>query len=98
MHEDGERWADGGVRGRATMDGDTEIKLIRGNVVRSVCLPSIWAVLRGLWSTIGWSVVWSMVRWFQSADLMSAGVCLCVFKGEARCYGEISVPEARGDL
>ena len=36
VHEDGERWADGAVRGQATMDGTTEIKLIRGNVVRSV--------------------------------------------------------------
>ncbi|XP_043188225.1 ribosomal oxygenase 1-like isoform X1 [Amphibalanus amphitrite] len=36
VHEDGERWADGAVRGQATMDGSTEIKMIRGNVVRLV--------------------------------------------------------------
>ncbi|XP_037073395.1 ribosomal oxygenase 1-like [Pollicipes pollicipes] len=36
VHEDGERWVDGQVKGHATMDEDTEIKLIRGNVVRLV--------------------------------------------------------------
>jgi len=36
VHDDGERWVDGQVKGKAVMDETTQIKLVRGNVARLV--------------------------------------------------------------